>query len=75
MLGWTQDQFWNGTFYELSCAYVGYCKREGVGRFKVHEDGWSGASIDAHIAAVEELKKQYPDGPRPRKTKAQKRHG
>lgn len=60
-LNWSPDEFWNSTFYELSCAYIGYCRVNGVGRFAVDESGWSDASVDLFRKEVEEMKRRFPD--------------
>lgn len=69
VLGWTPDTFWNSTPFETSCAYIGYCKANGAGRWAVHKDGWSDADLEVHIAEVDELKRRFPDGPLDRETR------
>lgn len=63
MLGWTPGTFWGATFYELSCAYVGYCRANGQGRWKVRDGGLSDVEADELMAFTAEMKAKYPDGP------------
>jgi hypothetical protein len=54
-LGWKPDDFWNATFYEMSCAYAGYCKENGVGM----DAPWT----DEDQANFEDMKRRFPDTP------------
>ena len=46
VLHWPPDQFWRATFYELSCAYIGHCRANGMGKWARREDGWTRAEIE-----------------------------
>lgn len=41
MLRWTPNDFWDSTPRELTNAYVGYCRREGVGRWEPDPAGFN----------------------------------
>lgn len=64
MLGWSPDTFWKATFYEVSCAYIGYCQANGVGRWGTNAAGWTPEMMDEHRSAVKDLMEKYPDGTR-----------
>lgn len=76
-LKWTSDKFWHTTFYELSCAYIGWCVENGSGPYRVGDNGWSDSMIEEHKRETERLKKLFPDGNdrKPKRTKAEKRNG
>lgn len=59
-MGWSPATFWNATPFEYSCAYIGYCKANGCGRWEV-KNGWSEAMIEDHIAAVAEFRQIIPE--------------
>lgn len=63
VLHWTPDDFWNSTFLEISCAYIGHARSNGLGPWQIHPNGWSGVMIEQHKQEIEELKKQFPDMP------------
>jgi hypothetical protein len=48
VLHWTPDAFWNSTFYEISCAYIGHCRANGLGYWETKSDGWSDLMIEEH---------------------------
>lgn len=74
MLCWSPDDFWSATPYEISCAYVGYCRANGSGQWAVDPDsGWSDRGMKDFRAAIEEMKEQFPDGGKPKLSKAEKR--
>lgn len=62
-LNWEPDAFWESTFYELSCAYIGWCQANGTGRWAVRENGWSQVGIEEHRRQIDELKKRFGDMP------------
>lgn len=61
-LGWAPPQFWDATPYELSCAYIGWCKTNGAGRWRVDpKTGFSDVEVDEHQEIVAWLREQYPE--------------
>lgn len=65
VLHWDPDRFWRATFFELSCAYIGHCRSNGVGKWARRPDGWTRAEIDEHREQIDALRDKYPDGPTP----------
>lgn len=57
-LKWSPDQFWAATFYEVSCAYIGYLLEQGA--LKTGSE-WTQADVDS----IEAMKKRFPDEPAP----------
>lgn len=41
VLRWSEEQFWASTHFGLTCAYVGYCRREGLGRWERDPAGFN----------------------------------
>lgn len=72
-LRWSPQTFWASTFYELSNAWIGHCKSEGIGRWRVHKDGWSDVAIEEHQAEVAEMMERFPTAKKPKLGKAEKR--
>ncbi len=33
VLHWTEEEFWSSTYYAFSCAWVGHCKANGIGKW------------------------------------------
>lgn len=66
VLGWPPDKFWNSTFYELSCAYIGNCRAFARGRWGRRPDGWTQVEIEEHKEEVKALQERHPDGPLPK---------
>lgn len=64
VLHWAPETFWNATFYELSCAYIGHCKANGLGFFAANAAGMTRDMIDQLKADTDRLKKENPDVPR-----------
>lgn len=60
--GWTPDQFWKSTFYEVSSAYIGHCRYNGEGIFKRDKNGWTIDDIAEHKANIAKLREEFPDG-------------
>jgi len=69
-LGWTPETFWSSTILELSNAYVGHCKRHGLGRW-----GESHLDVPALRAEMERIKELYPDGKISKRDKRELRRG
>lgn len=62
MLQWTPDAFWNSTPLELTNAYIGHCRRHGMGPWAVDEHGWSDKSREEFKAEVARMRRRYPAG-------------
>lgn len=60
---WSPQEFWSATFYELSCAYIGYCRANGVGKWARRPDGWTRAELEVHSENVERMKATVEQGP------------
>lgn len=60
-LHWAPRDFWEATYYEISCAYVGHLR--GTGALK---DWWGQDDIDA----IEDLKRRFPDKKPPKESQA-----
>lgn len=60
-MGWKPHTFWNATFYEISCAYVGHCRYHRIGPWA--EGEWTPRDVDEFKAEVEALKERFPDRP------------
>lgn len=61
VLRWTPETFWNSTFYEFSCAYVGYCMAEGIGPYRSQPGFDSAVEVDRFLEEIEQMKALYPD--------------
>ena len=64
VLHWPPDKFWNSTFYEMSCAYIGHARANGLGPWYVPTHGWSDVMIESHQAEIEDMKRRFPDKPK-----------
>jgi hypothetical protein len=73
VLQWTPSQFWDATFYEVSCAYIGYARANGVGPWAVGPHGWSEVQAIEHLEDVEALKKLVDDDPKFRPKKGRRK--
>ncbi len=76
--GLAEPVFWQSTPYGLSCAYIGHCKANGIGRWERKSDGWTDVEIDEHRAEVERLQAEFEAEQKakgPRKMKKAKVHG
>lgn len=57
VLRWSPADFWNSTPLELTSAYVGYCRREGIGRWQPDPAGFNFESAAAAQKEMDRLKK------------------
>lgn len=48
LLHWTPETFWNATFHEITTAYIGHCRVNGIGPFSKDKVGMTAAKV-AHL--------------------------
>ncbi len=64
-MGWSLESFWNSTPYESSNAYVGWCKRNGVGKWDTSKKTVGAAFTETDISKLQKkaarLAEEYPD--------------
>lgn len=58
MLKWTPTDFWDCTPRELTNAYVGYCRREGIGRWEADQAGFNFETAAQMQRTMETMKKR-----------------
>lgn len=57
VLRWPPSEFWNSTPLELTSAYVGYCRREGLGRWEADPAGFNFETAESAKRDIEALKR------------------
>lgn len=69
MLGWSEAQFWGSTYLYLTSAYVGYCKRKGIGPWKPRAGApgrepppLTAPEVEALRDGMRDLQARFPDG-------------
>lgn len=61
-LAWTPKTFWDATFYEISCAYVGHCEANGIPPYGSNGKSLTDTELEVFRENVERMKERYPDG-------------
>jgi hypothetical protein len=58
VLGWSPSEFWSSTPLELTSAYVGYCRREGIGKWQPDPAGYNFETAEAALAEKRRMEGQ-----------------
>lgn len=61
VLCWTPAEFWGSTPLELTSAYVGYCRREGLGRWQADSAGINADTAEELLQTLEAHKRVHGD--------------